>query len=275
MAPIHRLTSLSTLGASLHPVRPSGFGALQRAPHPHCPRRRTFCFLVLVRLFGSGNVVDRQPLAAIQIAYCGYIARASGRRAKFTRGIYMKSRKQNAVSVFHQSLYEEKNIHKEHRNDFVKMKMVFIATVFGVSSLSIGTKQIDLFYLLLLIPLLCFSTDIYILAEDYKIKRIGKYIREYPKYFDDDEILWEDLLHKNADRMREKCGKANSFIVSGFFCMCGAFLYLVFSNIRIEDIFLFNSYASIGFIIYFIELTIFIVIVFHIKRINDQKIKVK
>jgi len=50
---ILRLTASTNFGATWNPYRPSGFGALERAPHPHCARPQTLrvCLLGLAQRF--------------------------------------------------------------------------------------------------------------------------------------------------------------------------------------------------------------------------------
>ena len=99
------------------------------------------------------------------------------------------------VSDFLSDLQEEKLKHKQHRYEFVKQKLFFIIGLSGLGSLEkIG--EIDLTYLLFLVPLVAIAFDIYIVAEDFKVKRIGAYIlREFhgaPVY------IWEELLDRKT-----------------------------------------------------------------------------
>ncbi len=176
--------------------------------------------------------------------------------------------------IFHKYLYEEKLKHKDHRFNLISMKMIFVASLFGISSIPICGTIGQLFFILLLVPVLCFSTDIYILAEDYKVKRIGKFIRENYIYFSKVEFIWEYSLSCKNNRMREKFSKINSFIVSCLLGLFGLLFYIKFSKLLdsliISDI---RNEEHIGFYIYVIEFIIFAVIIIIIKNLNEKKIE--
>jgi hypothetical protein len=148
--------------------------------------------------------------------------------------------------IFHQYLYEEKLKHKEHRFSLITTKIIFIASLFGLSATSFAPSLERMYYLLILVPVLCFSTDIYIKAEDYKVKRIGKFIRTRLNKPEDgsksEEKMWEDFLEEEIgasdaegrkpdkrETMREMDSRKNSSRVTRIFCLSGLVLFVLFS----------------------------------------------
>ena len=99
---------------------------------------------------------------------------------------------------FFKKLYEEKLKHKEHRHIFVVQKLLFIIGLFGVGMYNskIGDKgeiPLQTSLLLWLIPFVCAAYDTYIFAEDYKVKRIGLFVRMQLQKQKIKEILLEEL----------------------------------------------------------------------------------
>lgn len=111
----------------------------------------------------------------------------------------MDKKQQNMTpesAEFLSSLHEEKLKHKQHRVDFVKQKLVFTIGLFSIGSLhqiQLGNGSIILSDLLLLVPFVALAFDIYIFAEDFKIKRIGIFIFDKCKP-SKEEKWWEDWL---------------------------------------------------------------------------------
>jgi hypothetical protein len=148
--------------------------------------------------------------------------------------------------IFHQYLYEEKLKHKEQRFTLITTKIIFVASLFGLSSVSFAHSLGRMHYLLILVPVLCFSTDIYIKAEDYKVKRIGKFLRTILGSTDNQrpqELMWEEFLEKEIalpetvenrvlkkETMREMDSRKNSTLVTRVFCISGLCLFILFSG---------------------------------------------
>lgn len=84
---------------------------------------------------------------------------------------------------------------KKYRHELVLRKFAFTTTLLGAGSLrklmvSESSIDLDLTSLLLLVPLVAIAFDLYILAEDYRIKRAGEFIsRNGPL----DEVGWENF----------------------------------------------------------------------------------
>ncbi|MCA9377245.1 hypothetical protein KC685_04995 [Candidatus Dojkabacteria bacterium] len=103
---------------------------------------------------------------------------------------------------FLESLHEEKLKHKEHRVQFVKQKLLFTIGLFSIGALkqiNLGGSNVELSDLLLFVPIVALAFDIYIFAEDFKVKRIGIYIFEKcnPSKA---EKNWEDWLSQPKHR---------------------------------------------------------------------------
>ncbi len=76
-------------------------------------------------------------------------------------------------------LYDQLNKEKEQaqnlRADFIKRKLAFVVGLFGLGSININS--ISFFQVLYIIPFISIGFDVYILVEDFKIKRFGVYIK--------------------------------------------------------------------------------------------------
>jgi hypothetical protein len=94
---------------------------------------------------------------------------------------------------FLQKLYKEQELHKEHRHKHVIYKLLLSASFFGLGQFSVGTGNYHFF--LYVVPFIALVHDLYIFAEDYKVKRVGfffpKLEKTYPKTVSQAEILWE------------------------------------------------------------------------------------
>jgi hypothetical protein len=100
-------------------------------------------------------------------------------------------------------LREEKLHHKEKRATFTLQKLAFTTGLFGVAAFELGQMRgvsADLFvWILYLIPIIGLSYDVFIYAEDFKVKRVGTFIRNYqspthPACISACEKKWENGL---------------------------------------------------------------------------------
>lgn len=111
-----------------------------------------------------------------------------------------------AKAQFLNELHEEKLRHKQHRVEFVKQKLFYTIGLFGIGSLKTITSevpsQIEFYQLFYLTPLVALAFDIYIFAEDFKVKRVGIFILSKcnPSI---EELRWEKWLSvpENRERM--------------------------------------------------------------------------
>jgi hypothetical protein len=99
------------------------------------------------------------------------------------------------VQNFLDKLDEEKLKHKEHRHEFVKQKLMYIIGLFSLGSLNAG-DQINLSVLLYFVPFVALAYDVFIFSEDFKVKRIGIYVRTQESFNASDEAAWEKWLNE-------------------------------------------------------------------------------
>lgn len=105
----------------------------------------------------------------------------------------MERKKDGAEFLSH--LQNEKLKTQEVRAGFVSRKLIFTTTLLGVGTLK--AEEIYLNLLLYLVPFVTLSFDLYILAEDYSVKRIGKFLEL--KSASPLEKEWERFVSKNRD----------------------------------------------------------------------------
>jgi hypothetical protein len=94
-----------------------------------------------------------------------------------------RARSQADAEFLHR-LREEALHHKQRRASLVLQKLAFVVALFGVVVLRIpaapGTPVSllgDFYWLLYALPFIALAYDVYICAEDYKVKRIGTFFR--------------------------------------------------------------------------------------------------
>jgi hypothetical protein len=83
-------------------------------------------------------------------------------------------------SEFLRALHEEKIRTQNERADYVTRKLAFVTVLFGISSVNLGIKIVDICWLLYFIPLIAISYDLYIMSADSRIKRIGIFLGRHP-----------------------------------------------------------------------------------------------
>ncbi len=81
---------------------------------------------------------------------------------------------------FLRALHEEKIRTQNERADYVTRKLAFVTVLFGISSVNLGIRIADIYWLLYLIPLVAISYDLYIMSADSRIKRIGIFLGRHP-----------------------------------------------------------------------------------------------
>ena len=91
---------------------------------------------------------------------------------------------------------------KKMRHEFVLRKFSFLTVLLGGGSLTnkIPTgSNINLSWLLLLMPVVAIAFDLYILTEDYRIKRAGEFIRKKGNEIEKDEKEWEEFSKQHPN----------------------------------------------------------------------------
>jgi len=104
---------------------------------------------------------------------------------------------------FLKRLYKEQELHKEHRHKHVIYKLVLSASFFGLGQFSTVSGVYHLF--LYVVPFIALVHDLYIFAEDYKVKRVGFFFRKLDKVspgsVSKEEIEWEsNYLKKHREK---------------------------------------------------------------------------
>jgi|WetSurMetagenome_2_1015567.scaffolds.fasta_scaffold547160_2 hypothetical protein len=110
---------------------------------------------------------------------------------------------QKRSCIFMECLYKEKEIHKNHRFSLIQRKLFLISALFGVGSLqSLNSgHDIDPSWLIYLVPFVAIAYDIFILAEDFKVKRVGAFLLMDRSRICRDEEYWEDFVNANREQL--------------------------------------------------------------------------
>ncbi len=114
--------------------------------------------------------------------------------------------------AFMGELRTEINQSQQRRHEHVAAKLVFISGLLGLGSLSLEnmpTRQ-----LLFIVPIVAFAYDLYILGEDYGIRRAGSFIR-CSGATPPQEVLWEKLVQTRKDPFSSAAGPLSSAITIG------------------------------------------------------------
>ena len=116
---------------------------------------------------------------------------------------------------FLRALHEEKIRAQNERAELIGKKLTFIVVLFGVSSLDLGIKFEDLYWLIYFIPMIAISHDLYIMSADLRIKRIGRFLGKHSMSLAGDaEIEWENFCIKYTDNIGPSANMFFSFIVT-------------------------------------------------------------
>ena len=97
---------------------------------------------------------------------------------------------------FFKGLRDEIAAKQLRRTVYIRMKLTFIIGLFGIGSLSIaGSPTKSLFYLITLVVLIF---DLYIIGEDFTIKRAGMFLQCNPDV-PQEERRWEKIVFANRN----------------------------------------------------------------------------
>jgi hypothetical protein len=100
-----------------------------------------------------------------------------------------------SVDRFLKALNDEKLQSQQRRADFNKLKFTFIVSLFAIGSVEL--KNIDLALVLYIVPFISLCFDLYILGEDYGIKRMGGFVRQ--ELSSQMEAKWEAWVGERRD----------------------------------------------------------------------------
>ena len=116
---------------------------------------------------------------------------------------------------FLRALHEEKIRTQNERTQLVTMKLAFITVLFGLSSVNMGIDISDIFWLLYFVPLVAISYDLYIMAADSRIKRVGIFLGRNPASLTGRaEREWERFCASYRDGMAPSANLFFSIIVT-------------------------------------------------------------
>ena len=98
---------------------------------------------------------------------------------------------------------------QQRRAAYIKIKLSFIVGLLGVGAFSLGgpVKTSPILYL---VPLVAFIFDLYILGEDFGIKRAGIFIGTSNKA-PEEERIWENNLSYARDKLSFLAGPISTF----------------------------------------------------------------
>ncbi|MCK9208144.1 MAG: hypothetical protein M0P66_13620 [Salinivirgaceae bacterium] len=97
---------------------------------------------------------------------------------------------------FLKRIHNEKMESQKRRADFNIRKFIFIGTLFTLGAAKLP-KEIDLTLVLYIVPFISLCFDLYILGEDYGIKRMGGFVRQ--NYKNAMDSTWEEWVGKRRD----------------------------------------------------------------------------
>jgi len=104
-------------------------------------------------------------------------------------------------------LRQEVLLHKGKRATFILSKMAFVALLFALGAIQVDGMESR--WLLYALPFLALAFDVYVSAEDFKVKRVGAFMRAYVGV-SRDERDWE----RYVSRHRAQGMLATTFIVT-------------------------------------------------------------
>ena len=128
----------------------------------------------------------------------------------------------NTSAKFREQLRAEQQMHKDHRFKYVIYKLSFVTALFSIGT--VGLENDILISLVYLVPIVALCYDIYIFAEDYKVKRIGIFLLDTYKdpkidektkvVISDLEIAWERWLQAHRERLASRASLIITVIVT-------------------------------------------------------------
>ena len=125
---------------------------------------------------------------------------------------------------FLKRIHIEKIESQKRRANFNIRKFIFIGTLFTLGAAKLP-KEIDLALVLYIVPFISLCFDLYILGEDYGIKRMGGFVRQ--NYKDAMDSTWEEWVGNRRDPFATFAVPLLSTIV---LLSCSAILWKTESN---------------------------------------------
>ncbi len=100
---------------------------------------------------------------------------------------------------------------QERRSAFIKLKLTFVVSLLGVGAVNLDAS-LRMASLLYLVPLVAFVFDLYVIGEDFGIKRAGIFIKTSPAA-PPEERLWDTDVELKRDMFAYAAGPLSSFLV--------------------------------------------------------------
>jgi hypothetical protein len=111
---------------------------------------------------------------------------------------------------FIQDLRKEILNSQERRGSYTRQKLTFLISLLGVGNLAIANLNTAVF--LYITPIIAFVFDLWILGENYGIRRAGIFIKKSPNA-PNDERLWEETVTANRDSFSSIAGQLSSILI--------------------------------------------------------------
>jgi site-specific recombinase XerD len=159
------------------------------------------------------------------------------------------------IPEFLKRLYDEIIHHKEKRANFVVQKFISITALFGLAFGKIG--DLDLTLALFAVPIVSVALDVFISAEDYKVKRVGTFLRIY-RFASDPERNWERFINQHRESLAETASLLLTILAS--VSSAGILLYQNIYKVRTNGEMLFPYWFYFSWLLLVISLIIFIVL---------------
>ena len=152
------------------------------------------------------------------------------------------SDKQNGVDRFLKAFNEEKLQAQQRRAEFNKLKFTFVVSLFAIGSVEF--KNIDVALVLYIVPFISICFDLYILGEDYGIKRMGGFVRQHLSWTMEGQ--WEAWVGQKRDPFATFAVPFLSLLV---LIACGAVLWQKQANRVAFAIWLVVNSVAVGFLL--------------------------
>ena len=161
------------------------------------------------------------------------------------------------LSKFYEHLHAEILHHKEKRAAFTLQKLAFITALFGLAVFKLWSSDSNLpktfNILVIIIPFVAISYDVYIYAEDYKVKRAGTFLRRHTcasNCISNCEKDWELYVQdKHREPLATFATMALTLLTTGMAYYVAINLSIIFEYRNI--IFYFETIVPIGLYIFY------------------------
>jgi len=114
---------------------------------------------------------------------------------------------------------------QESRSKYIRQKFIFVISLLGLGSVSIANIKTST--LLFIVPLISLAFDLYIIGEDFGIKRAGGFLKSKDSDSPENEKKWEKYVKENRDPFSFSAKPLLSALV---LFVSSAFLYSSYKN---------------------------------------------